>query len=397
MYNAPMGANTATFAATLDVKRSVSDGQAKVEFMARMSHELRTPLNAVLGFAQVLLNDAAHGPSAWQRERLRHIEAAGRQLLSLVDQLLLLTSSASLAETMALQPVPLAQAVASAWQTRAWAPPRVGRGTGLVPAARVMADPTALQRVLQLLLSTLDQDAGWLEPPHCCVQAEHRGARAGWRLRLQRLAGGAEPQKQASLFDAATPAPVAVLRDEGLNLVAAIQLLARMGGELVPESSDAGQIGLWLPAAEVKAPAIGAQPQLDPESSGVVEPLRLLCVEDNPVNMLLLRELVAQRPDIRLCACTSGGEAVAQGLVFRPQVALLDLHLPDISGFEVMTALRREPQLADCRFIALSANALPEDIRTARQAGFDDYWTKPIEVLAFLAALDGLIAAPRLG
>ena len=78
-------------------------------------------------------------------------------------------------------------------------------------------------------------------------------------------------------------------------------------------------------------------------------------------------------------------------------MALLDLHLPDISGFEVMTALRREPQLADCRFIALSANALPEDIRTARQAGFDDYWTKPIEVLAFLAALDGLIAAPRLG
>ena len=382
-------------AATLDVERDLNESDAKVEFMARMSHELRTPLNAVLGFAHVLLNDTTHRPSAWQRERMQHVEAAGRQLLAMVDQLLLLTANASLAETIDLQPVALAQAVALAWQSRAWAAPQGSLGTAMAPVGRVLADPIALQRVLQLLLSALDQDAGGREPPHCSALAEWRGGQAGWRLRMQRLAGHAEPQVQASLFDAAPSAQAAALRDEGLNLVAAAQLLARMGGELVPVPSDASQISLWLPSAEAKQTTIEARPQPVTDNADMAEPLRLLCVEDNPVNMLLLQELLAQRPAIRLCACTTGGEAVAQGLNFRPQVALLDLHLPDISGFEVMHALRREPQLADCRFIALSANALLEDIRSARQAGFDDYWTKPIDVPDFMAALDGLIAAPR--
>ncbi len=186
------------------------------------------------------------------------------------------------------------------------------------------------------------------------------------------------------------------MRDTPLRACATTLGMERdLGGELLPEPSDVSQIGLWLPAAEAKATTIDPQPQPAVGNTDATEPLRLLCVEDNPVNMLLLRELLAQRPAIRLCACTTGGEAVTQGLSFRPQVALLDLHLPDISGLEVMQALRREPQLADCRFIALSANALLEDIRFARQAGFDDYWTKPIDVRDFLAALDGLIAAPR--
>ena len=394
MQDTPLNACAATF----DVMRDLDERDSKVEFMARMSHELRTPLNAVLGFAHVLLNDTTHRPSAWQRERMQHVEAAGRQLLAMVDQLLLVTANASLAGTIDLQPVALAQAVTLAWQSRAWAAPQGSLGTAMAPVGRVLADPIALQRVLQLLLSALDQNAGGRQPPHCSALAEWRGGQAGWRLRMQRLAGHAQPQVQASLFDAAPSAQAAALRDEGLNLVAAAQLLSRMGGELVPEPSDASQVSLWLPSAEAKETNIEAQPPLiadHADDAELAKPLRLLCVEDNPVNMLLLQELLAQRPAIRLCACTTGGEAVEKGLNFRPQVALLDLHLPDISGLEVMQTLRREPQLADCRFIALSANALLDDIRSARQAGFDDYWTKPIDVLAFLTALDGLIAAPR--
>ncbi len=363
--------------------RSVDPVDVKSDFMARMSHELRTPLNAVLGFAQMLLNDVVHAPSAWQRERLLHVESAGQQLLALVDQLLLLTADASCAGAMSLQPVRWVQALTDVWQTRAWAAPQSSDGVGLDPGCRVLADPLALQRVLELLLSALDQDAGWQRPPACGVQAMRQGGRAGWRLGLRRQDGDARAQVQASLFDAAAPLP-AVLREQGLSLVAASRLLARMGGELLAEPGPTGQVGIWLPDADNHTLAEPA------------EPLRLLCVEDNPVNMLLLRELLAQRPAVHVCACTTGTEAVACGLSFHPQVALLDLNLPDISGFEVLQALRGQPQLAGCRFIALSANALQEDVALARQAGFDDYWTKPIDVPMFLAALDGLIAAPRL-
>lgn len=133
-------------------------------------------------------------------------------------------------------------------------------------------------------------------------------------------------------------------------------------------------------------------PQATAEDQTAAAPaLHVLCVEDNPVNLLLVQEVLALRPQVRLSCAESGHAGVAVALEEAPDVVLLDLQLPDISGHEVFKRLRGLPQLAACRFIALSADAMPESIAAARASGFDDYWTKPIEFVRFLAQIDDMV------
>lgn len=123
--------------------------------------------------------------------------------------------------------------------------------------------------------------------------------------------------------------------------------------------------------------------------------LRLVCVEDNPVNMLLVRELLALRPEVELHCAENGLAGVELATRVRPQAMLLDLQLPDIGGHEVMHRVRRELGDGECTYIALSANAMPDHIRDMLALGFDQYWTKPIDFSAFLAGIDGMIDARR--
>ncbi len=120
--------------------------------------------------------------------------------------------------------------------------------------------------------------------------------------------------------------------------------------------------------------------------------LHVLCVEDNPVNLILVREVLALRPQVRLRCAEDGHSGIAAALQEPPDVLLLDLQLPDISGHEVFSRLHRLQPLSACRFIALSADAMPESVQAALAEGFDDYWTKPIQFDRFLTHIDELVA-----
>lgn len=120
--------------------------------------------------------------------------------------------------------------------------------------------------------------------------------------------------------------------------------------------------------------------------------LHVLCVEDNPVNLLLVRELLALRPVVRLRTAEDARSGLAAALAEPPDLLLLDIHLPDFSGVELMRQLRQQPALQHARFIALSADAMHEHIQAALAAGFDDYWTKPIQFDRFLAHIDCIAA-----
>ncbi len=152
----------------------------------------------------------------------------------------------------------------------------------------------------------------------------------------------------------------------------------------VPVALDDGLL-LWLrPLPDddtVAAPSPAGRPGL-----------HVLCVEDNPVNLQLVRELIALRPQVRLRTAVDGLSGVAAALDERPDLLLLDLQLPDIDGLEVMRRVRGEPAMAGCRIVALSADAMPDHISAALAAGFDDYWTKPIQFDAFLGHLDRMAA-----
>ena len=145
--------------------------------------------------------------------------------------------------------------------------------------------------------------------------------------------------------------------------------------------------------AHVDALLAIASREVAPAATVPAAGLRVLCVEDNPVNLQLVRELLAMRPAVRLRTAVDGGSGLAAARAEPPDLLLLDLQLPDIDGIEVMHRLRADPATRHCRIVALSADAMPEHIEAALAAGFDDYWTKPIQFDAFLARIDGLVPA----
>jgi CheY-like chemotaxis protein len=116
----------------------------------------------------------------------------------------------------------------------------------------------------------------------------------------------------------------------------------------------------------------------------------VLYVEDNPINALIISELIARRPDLTLHIAPDGTSGVRQAQALRPDLILLDMQLPDFDGHEVLRRLRADPATEQIPVIAVSANAMPDDIQRALRAGMQDYWTKPLDFGAFMNSLDTL-------
>lgn len=121
---------------------------------------------------------------------------------------------------------------------------------------------------------------------------------------------------------------------------------------------------------------------------------KVLYIEDNGVNLLLVEELVRSFTGLSIVSEITGQAGVARAQLLQPDLILIDMQLPDFDGFEVLGRLRADDRTRASICVALSANAMPEDIERARAAGFNDYWTKPIDIDAFLSALSGLFEQP---
>jgi CheY-like chemotaxis protein len=118
----------------------------------------------------------------------------------------------------------------------------------------------------------------------------------------------------------------------------------------------------------------------------------VLCVEDNPANLMLIEKLVARRPDIRLLSAREGNRGIEIARASRPDVILMDINLPGISGLVALRILAGDPATSAIPVIALSANAMPHDIERGLDAGFFRYLTKPIKVREFMETLDEALA-----
>jgi CheY-like chemotaxis protein len=118
----------------------------------------------------------------------------------------------------------------------------------------------------------------------------------------------------------------------------------------------------------------------------------VLYIEDNAVNVLVVQELVSQRPQLQLTIALDGASGLRLALALKPDLILLDMQLPDLDGYQVLAGLRGNPETSGITCIAVSANAMLSDMRRAREAGFAAYWTKPIDFKAFLAGLDAHFA-----
>jgi PAS domain S-box-containing protein len=371
----------------LDKQRAEQASRDKSAFMARLSHELRTPMNAVLGFAQLLDDDSVDPPTERQRARLQRILDAGAQLMAMIDDVLDLTSLDTVEPTAAAEALPVGEVVDDVVSMLAPLAARHGQQlrVGSVPAqARVRADRRRLLQALAHGMAQLLRDRG--EPGSVRIDAHLRAAEGGADVVFEVQVDGQPPVGLFELQTSSRDAPGGSGIGTGLSL--ARSLAEALGGGLAAGSQDAPGFVLWLPAEPSGLPAA---------ATGLARTLTVLCVEDNAVNMLLLRELLSMRPGLTVLAAADGQSGITLGLEGRPDIALLDLQLPDIDGLEVLRRLRAEPSLAHCRFVALSANAMPADIDQAMACGFDEYWTKPIDFGRFLNDIDRLsadLAAP---
>jgi PAS domain S-box-containing protein len=166
------------------------------------------------------------------------------------------------------------------------------------------------------------------------------------------------------------------------------QLLSLVDGVLELSGSPADA----APATPPAAPALDEPPSAAAPAAGAARP-RVLYIEDNAVNMMILRELLAQRERFEFHGAQDGSSGVAMARALQPALVLIDMQLPDFDGIEVLRRLRADPATAHLICVALSANAMPDDVQRAHQAGFADYWTKPVDLIQFNQALDRLVPA----
>jgi PAS domain S-box-containing protein len=380
----------------LESARSVADkaNLAKSEFLSSMSHELRTPLNAILGFAQ-LMGSSSPPPPPVQKRNIDQILKAGWYLLELINEILDLALIESGKVTMSREPVSLAEVMA---ECRAMIEPQaLKRAIGVSfphfdAPCFVHADRTRVKQVLiNLTFNAIKYNKpGGTVAVDCVLPAPDR-----IRISIRDTGAGLAPDQLAQLFQPFNRLGKEVGAEEGtgMGLVVTKRLVELMGGTIGVESTVGLGSTFWIELSVTSAPQFAAgKPEPAPR---VQTPLphgtpqrTLLYVEDNPANLELVEQLVARRPDLRLLSAADGILGIELARSHLPDVILMDINLPGISGREAMARLRADPATSHIPIIALSANAMPRDIEKGLEAGFFSYLTKPIKVGEFMEALD---------
>jgi signal transduction histidine kinase/ActR/RegA family two-component response regulator len=366
--------------------------RAKSELLSRMSHELRTPLNAILGFGQLLEMECTDRDRA---EEVGQILKSGRHLLSLIDVVLDISRIDAGTMALSLEPVRTGDVIGDALELAA--PLAAERGIRLEPPPDTAIDRYVradVQRLKQVLLNLLSNAIKYnREGGRVSLNVEE----AADRLRIVVLDTG--PGIPAEHLDEVfTPfqrlaQDTAAIDGAGLGLALSKRLVEAMGGELGVISERGVGSTFWVvlpPATPVAAPAPdparGAGGVIRPGAAGTV-----LSIEDNLSNIKLLERLLAQRPGVHLIATMQGNLGIELAREHQPDLVLLDLHLPDLPGDEVLRRLRAEPATAQTPVVVVSADATERQKKRLLDAGAQAYLTKPLDIRELLAVVDDLV------
>ena len=370
---------------------------AKSEFLSSMSHELRTPLNAVLGFAQLMASDVPP-PTATQKLSIDQILKAGWYLLRLINEILDLAMIESRKVTMSHEAMSLTDVLRDC---QAMIEPQANsRGIQMTflhvdTPFFVHADRT---RVKQVLINLLSNAIKYNRPGGGVVVQCVMSGEAQVRVNVKDTGAGLTPEQLAQLFQPFNRLGQEASTEEGtgIGLVVTKQLVELMGGTIGVESIVGVGSVFWVELNASSAPELnfGEITKVENNQKNHIEEgpnstLRtLLYVEDNPANLALVEQLIARRNDLKLLTAVNGHLGVQLARTYRPDVILMDINLPGISGFGALKILHADPTTSHIPVIALSANAVPRDIEKGMEAGFFRYLTKPIKVDEFMDALN---------
>ena len=384
---------------------------AKSAFLSSMSHELRTPLNAILGFAQ-LLETGSPPPTPVQIVRLHQIIKAGWYLLELINEILDLAVIESGRLSLSREPVSLIDVMRECQAMIESQTQKHDIHINFLPFDNTWfanADRTRVKQVLINLLSNAvkyNREHGTVEVA-CSASGSER-----IRISIKDSGVGLPPEKLLQLFQ-----PFNRLGQEhgseegtGIGLVVTKQLVELMGGAIGVESTVGVGSEFWIELMRDVSPQLAAGHTLSVERVkflGKATLRTLLYVEDNPANLMLVEQIIEGHPQLRMLRARDGNQGVALARAHLPDVILMDINLPGISGIEALQILRKDTLTMHIPVVALSANAMLRDIEKGLEIGFFRYLTKPIKINEFMEALDraleladmtldtAVIAAPR--
>jgi PAS domain S-box-containing protein len=375
--------------------------RAKSDFLRNISHELRTPMNAIAGFGELLLSDQDAPLSDRQRLHIGEIRHGARHLLALINELLDL----SMAEQGKLKVTPATVPIRSVIdECLALLRPladsariRLDAVDAHAPELHARADRTRLVQVLLNLVS----NAIKYNSAHGTVRI--RGARTAGEVQIEVSddGPGLSVAQQARLFEAfeRLDAGKTTIEGAGLGLALSNVLVRAMGGSIAIDSEigRGSTFRISLPAADAWR-ANGPAPLLVQSTSDTPRKRKVLYLEDNPVNVLLMEAMLERLPPEHALTMITADRpelGLSMAVSEAPDQILLDIQLPGIDGFEVLRRLRLDPACRHLPVISVSANTLAGDTMIALAAGFDAALGKPFEMHDLHSAVIGALARPE--
>lgn len=372
-----------------EVKRA---SKAKSEFLSRMSHELRTPLNAILGFGQLLERQK---PTEVQRKRVGYILSAGKHLLDLINEVLDISRIEAGRMQLSLEPVCVADALEETLDLMR--PLATERSIQLSASADIDAGVHVLadrQRFKQVLVNLLNNAVKYTPFFGGVAVSYHVPGNEKVRVLVSDTGPGIPAEKLARLF---TPferlgAEQSAIEGTGLGLALSQRLMDAMGGSIGVESAVGKGSTFWIELPLAKSPlerfprdgaANGArQPSSEPASRSI------LYIEDNLSNLALIEQMLAERPGTALLTCMQGKVGLDLARQHTPDLILLDLHLPDLPGWDVLSQLKADSTTRHIPVVVISADATKRQMNRLISAGAAHYLTKPLDVNKFFQVLD---------
>lgn len=383
----------------LENARIVADeaNLAKSDFLSSMSHELRTPLGAILGFAQ-LIESGTPSPTPSQKRSVDQILKAGWYLLELINEILDLAVIESGKLSLSIESVSLAEVLQECAVMIEPLAEKFGISVVFAKLEQgyfVKADRT---RVKQILINLLSNSIKYNKMNGTVTVTCRMTPSDSIQISVRDTGEGISDEWLAQLFQPFNRLGQKANIDEGtgIGLVVCKRLVELMAGEIGVESTVGIGSVFWFKLKLTDQPnlSVCAEDVVDLDrlgNQGGEQKYTLLYVEDNPANLMLVEDIIARRQDIRLLSASDGRSGIELARTAQPDVILMDINLPGISGIGALKILSNDAFTAHIPVVALSANAMPHDIVRGLAAGFVGYLTKPIKIIEFMQTLDAAL------
>jgi PAS domain S-box-containing protein len=379
-----------------------SASEAKSEFLSSMSHELRTPLNAVLGFAQLLLRDRREPLSQRHRERVEHVLRSGEHLLRLIEDILDLSKIEAGRVSLSLEPVGVSDVLREIASTLEPIAARQNITLEVDPVQPVLpvvlADRT---RFAQILMNFGSNAVKYNRPEGRVSISVSMPSDATVRVTVADTGIGIPIEQQDKLFQPFQRAgqETGPIEGTGIGLMITKRLAELMHGTVgfrsVADQGSEFWIELPVPSSDEAFTAPAATPTRDLHVRGATGQRLVLCVEDNPANIVFMRDLMSTLDDIELVTVPTAELGIELARARHPDLVLMDINLPGMSGMDALRVLKSDETTRSIPIIALTAAASERDRHGGVEAGFYRYLSKPANVDELLDAIDSALRTNR--